>query len=461
MGGTVKVLPIQKPNVMKDDVDNMKKRSKSILITFMLLATLMFVTACVDNFTAYDKLDAKGYTVSVRFDANGGLFASNTSVIVDSYNISDMAKNDAGNAELALLAPNDSVRGEGNHYNVNKSGYFLAGWYTERTETGTDEKGNPTYTYANKWDFANDLLEVDGSKTYSASEPVVTLYAAWVPEFQVNFISLDNNEPVGTYKFSPTASTEIKVPEWNDGAMKMYNFPKRDGYTFEAAYYDQAATKLVEGTLTHPGTVNEETGTAENGSIDVYVNWKEGEWYQISTVKQFQTHAHTGGSYELLADLDFDDSFWPEALIYGNFNGTIVGNGHTISNVSVEQTNNSKANAGLFGALGEKAKITDLTFENVTFTVKKGVRVTGASIGLLAGSISSNATVSNLRVINGTLQVDAGCYFPNDDYVIGKICGTGYDGRIDCSTIVCKVVGDETKLIIVENDNAIALEFKK
>ncbi len=468
--GQARFCPSKEPNVMKDDVDNMKKRSKSILIAFMLLAALMLVTACSDNAGTYDKLDAAGYTVSVKFDANGGLFAPNTSVIVDSYNISDMAKNDAGNAQLALLAPNDSVRGEGNHYNVNKSGYFLAGWYTERTETGTDEKGNPTYTYANKWNFETDLLEVDASKTYSASEPVVTLYAAWVPEFQINFISLDNNESVGTYKFTPTATTEIKVPEWSeDGSMKMYNFPKRDGYTFEAAYYDQAATKLAEGTLTHTGTINEENGTADNIVMDVYVNWKEGEWYRISTVKQFQQYAHTGGSYELLADLDFqcnsedskDHKFWPDALIYGTFNGTIVGNGHTISNVNVEQTNNSATNAGLFGALGENAKITDLTFENVTFTVKKGARVTGASYGLLAGSISSGATISNLKILNSTLQVDSGCYFATEEYTIGKICGSGDYGLIDCSGIVCKVTGDETKLTIIETDNLIELAFSK
>ena len=53
--------------------------------------------------------------------------------------------------------------------------------------------------------------------------------------------------------------------------------------------------------------------------------------------------------------------------MYGNFNGTIKGNGHTIKNVTIEQTNNSKVNAGLFGYLAETSSLSDLTFENVTF----------------------------------------------------------------------------------------------
>ncbi len=448
---------------MKDDVETMKTRTKSILITFMLLATLLLVTACSNSNTPYDANDDAGYTVSVRYDANGGQFTTSTSVIVDSYNISDMATNANGKVELGLLAPDDAVRGTGNYFAPVKNGYFLAGWYTERTETGKDANGNPVYTYANKWDFSKDTLEVDPGEEYSSKEPVVTLYAAWVELFQINFISINDGQSIGTYTFNPTEVKEIKVPEWGeDGAMQMYKFPSKLGYTYEASYYDKEATKLVEGTVTHSGKVSESTGTAVNTKMDLYVDLMEGEWYHIYNVEQFKKHAAITGSYILHADLDFEGQVWPSSLMYGNYTGTIQGNGYTISNVNFVQTNNSKTNAGMFGMLGAGSKITDVTFENITFTIEAGTRTAGTTFGLLAGTISADAQIANVKILNSTLQVDAGeVYFGTDDYAIGKVCGVGYTDVIDFSGITCKVIGAEDKLTILENEdeNEIVLKF--
>ncbi len=455
---------------MKDDVENMKIRTKSLLITFMLLATLLFVTACVDNSTPYDKNDANGYTVSVKFDANGGLFTTNTSVITDSYNISGMNKNVNGNVELGLLAPDNAIRGTGNYFTPAKNGYFLAGWYTERTETGKDADGNPIYSYANKWDFEKGTFEVDPSKTYSASEPVLTLYAAWVPLFQINFYSVSDGELIGKYTYNPTEVNEIKVPQWGeDGAMEMYNFPVKNGYTFEAAYYDKDATKLVEKTVKHNGTVNLATGTAENATMDLYVDLMEGNWFHIYNMDQFLKHAAINGSYVLHTDLDFkcnsenkdERKYWPSALSFGTFVGTIEGNGHTISNVSVEQNNNSKVNWGLFGMLSDSAKIKDVTFDNVTFTIAKGTRTAGTTFGLLAGTISGKATLENIQITNSTILVDEEAYFGTDDYAVGKFCGVGYKSGMDFSGITCQVLGDKGLLTLKESGNEIVLEFKE
>lgn len=435
----------------------MKKRMKSVLITFMLLATLLLVTACVNSSTPYDQNDSEGYSVSVRYDANGGFFTTNTSLITDSYNIAGMATNGNGKVELALLSPDNEIRESGNYFEPVRNGYFLAGWYTERTETGKDEKGEPIYSYGNKWDFEKDLLEVDPSKSYTASEPVVTLYAAWVPMFEINFYSVSDGEKIGTYTYNPTEVPEIKVPEWGeDGSMQMYKFPTKNGYTFEAAYYDKAATQLVEKTVNHTGTVDTATGTAVNPSMDVYVSLKEGNWFRISTAEQFREHASINGSYILLDNLDFDGLSWPSSLMYGNFNGTIQGNGYTISNVTLDQTNNSKEYAGLFGALSSNAIISDVVFDNITFTIQKGTRATGTTFGLLAGTISGDAILANVKVVNSVLQINADAYFANDTYVIGKFCGAGYKDTMDFSSITCKVIVDEgsnSKATIIEDGN--------
>ena len=165
------------------------------------------------------------------------------------------------------------------------------------------------------------------------------------------------------------------------------------------------------------------------------------------------------GNYVLHADLDFTGEIWPTAMMYGNFAGSIEGNGHTISNVELTQTNNSKVNAGLFGHLTEKAKLSDLTFENVTFTIKAGTRVVGTSFGLLAGTISGDAVLENINIAASKLQIDSACYFGVDEYVIGMVCGMGDPARVNAD-ISCAVVGDLPESIVATVDgNDVTLEF--
>ena len=145
--------------------------------------------------------------------------------------------------------------------------------------------------------------------------------------------------------------------------------------------------------------------------------------------------------------------------MYGNFSGTIQGNGHTISNVDLTQTNNSKVNAGLFGYLTETAKLTDLTFENVTFTIKAGTRVMGTNFGLLSGTISGEAVLENVEITNSCLQIDSSCYFGVDEYAIGLVCGMGDATRVNAD-ISCQVVGDMPEQIVATVEgNEVTLEF--
>ena len=137
----------------------MKQRIKVLLLTLLTLGTLALVTGCGSEQTPYQVNDSENYNVSVKFDANGGTFTTNTSVIVDSFNISDMTANGSGNVELALITPDNELR-KTDAFTAVKSGYFLAGWYAERTETGKDADGNAIYSYGKKWDFENDVLEV-------------------------------------------------------------------------------------------------------------------------------------------------------------------------------------------------------------------------------------------------------------------------------------------------------------
>ena len=433
---------------------------KAILAVSLLLVTMLFVNGCSQKKNPYELNDQQEYKVSVKYDANGGLFTDNTSVIVDSYNLAELPTDGSGQAQVALLPPNHQSRGN-DAFQARKNGYFLAGWYAQRTEE-TDAAGNTTYVYSDPWDFDGDRLSVNKAGEYTSAEPQLTLYAAWIPLFEVRILDLATGEPVSTMTFDPTQTDEILLPAWDQetGSVKLNGFPQNDGYTFNGAYYDPMGTVAVEtATLPHPGVIDASTGTASNMSMDLYVDYLEGQWYHIYNAEQFADNASLKGNYILHGDLDFSDEIWPTSLMYGNFTGSIQGNGFAISNVDLSQTNNSKVNAGLFGNLTEEAKFTDVTFDAISFTIEAGTRVKGSSFGLFAGTISDGATLENVAVTNSTLKIDSGCYFGADDYTIGLVCGMGNPEKLTQATIDCIAVGDAPESVnITVNGNTVTLE---
>ena len=194
----------------------------------------------------------------------------------------------------------------------------------------------------------------------------------------------------------------------------------------------------------------------------LYVDLKEGNWYQIYTAEQFLKNASVNGNYVIHADLDFSGKIWPTSLMYGNFNGVIEGNGHTFKNIEIIQKDNSKINAGLFGYLTEKSSISNITFDTVTFTLQAGSRVTGASFGVFAGTVSNAATLQEVQITNGTLQIDSACYFSSDNYYIGLICGTGAIPNMDASAITCVAVGTNPEQVVISVDGeTVTVQFEK
>lgn len=438
-------------------------RRKALLAAGFLLATMLFVSGCASKKTPYDINDQEKYNVSVKYDANGGLFTDNTTVIVDSYSISDLSVNDQGQVEIALLPPDDSGRGT-DAFKATKNGYFLGGWYTERTEV-QDEVGNVSYTYQGKWDFNNDLLKLDASGDYTASQPELTLYAAWVPLFNINLFDLSTGDSLGSITYDPTLADEISVPAWdeNTGTLKMNGFPELDGYTLDAVFYDKEGTQPVTtATIVHPGKFDAESGTASDIAMNLYVDYIEGEWYRIYNADQFIKNATLNGNYVLYGDLDFTGKNWPTSFMHGNFTGSIEGNGYSITNVDLIQQNNEKMNAGLFGSVASEASISNLGFDNISFTIKGGVRKPGASLGLFAGVIAKDAFLSGLTITNSTLKIDSKAHFGVDDYSIGLVCGMGDHTVIDQSGIDCTAVGTAPETVIIAVDgNTVTVEISK
>ena len=445
----------------------MKTIIRNFITAALLLCVALCLCGCSSNWEApYASLQEEGYCVSVRFDANGGVFAGTNDVyIVDVFSTENGVSQADGSVGFYLLSPDDPIRAEG-AFTVSKNGAFLAGWYTQRTprvdENGQplDDYGVPTsqsgreqgYTYSGLWDFESDLLTVDPTADHSADTPEVTLYAAWIPYINYEFYAVSDDG--STELISTVQTIDMELPEWSErsGKLDMNGFPDRDGFTFDTAYLDAALTQPMTETIHgQEEYVDYETGTIATESVKIYTTWLEGSWFKIYTAEQFYNNTRLDGNYLICADLDFEGAVWSPTFVKGKFTGSIYGNGHTLSGITATQADTSQVYGGLFGSLEAGAVIEDVTFENVTFTVAAGSRMQGATFGLLAGSISSEAALSGVSV-SGRLLISENCY-PQSDYTIGLLCGSGSSDGVTYS-IECLTAEDNTDRISVAVDGS-------
>ncbi len=419
----------------------MKKYWKYLIAAALLCGAAATVTGCSQWDPVYQHMDEDGYTVSVRFDANGGTISGKEGVsVVDVFKLSDYTPSADGKISLRILDLSDEARKKVGNYSADRVGYFLAGWYTER-QPRVNEQGEALddygelvsisgreqgYTYSGRWDFESDRLVVDAGGTYSSFDHQMTLYAAWIPEITYEFYAEDAS---GAFQKLESASTEkpmvVEFPVWNEttGKQDMKNVPKREGMTFVSAFMDEQMTVPVPGSIHSTDYVDYEHGIGLQHTVSVYTTWKAGAWYRIQTPKQFFDIGDPNGCYEILADLDFADQLWPVGFTKNEFKGSIVGGGHTIRNVTVNQGDTAQDFGGLFGALGSTAVISDVTFENVTYSLQAGSRKPAPAFGVLAGNLRDGATLTNVAV-SGTLEIGAECV-PAADYNVGLLFGFG------------------------------------
>ena len=111
--------------------------------------------------------------------------------------------------------------------------------------------------------------------------------------------------------------------------------------------------------------------------------------YDISDLQDISKNV--GASYTLETDIDASST---KNLNNGlgwtpiqNFNGKLLGNGHVIKNLYIN--NSAIGNAGLFGSISD-AEIRDLGLEEVSITVG------GNDVGALAGSVSGISVISKV-----------------------------------------------------------------
>ena len=447
----------------------MKKKISIIVGMLMLLASCVALVACSQWEAPYSALAKdEGYTVKVHFDSNGGRFAGKEGLkVVDVYSPESGADAEGGKKAITLIAPDDE-RKDSRAIDVSREGYFLAGWYTERS-LRVDENGNAldawgeltsvsgneqAYAYSGHWDFESDKLVVDPNKTYADDEYALTLYAAWVPYFEYEIYAETDGSFTKLNELTVQALS-FESPAWvGDNAVQisMNSMPKRAGYTLIGAYTDKEMTNEMSGTYDYKTLVDYEKGIAYQSRIPIYTVWEEGNRYNIYTAKQFMDNVDINGVYDIKADLDFSEiSYWPPVLSKGNFQGKIIGNGHKLSNITAAQADaDNSIYCGLFGKLSEKAELLDVTFENVNFTIKGSLKP-DFQYGLLAGAIDDAAKIEGVS-ISGNLIISSNWY-SHKDYEIGLLCATGDSHGIDTSAISCIKDNEENPLYIAVSED--------
>ena len=473
----------------------MVKKLKVLLLVLGACALCSGIAACA-TMTPPEEYEAQGYTVTVSYDPNGGSFMGRDGVtIVDMFNPSRYQADADGNVSIKLTEPTDPDRPSGSSepITLTRTGYFLAGWYRtrnivtdaegnpvdengavlEETEdgnyvyVGTETTGYPAYTYAGQWDFEEDRLVYDGTE----ESRTLTLYACWVPYFEFNYYYEENGEWVlyDTTDFDyKTTNAEgsssfdrdtVWLPQWDDGAMNyahsyadssLFEFPARDGYTFDAAYVDAERTQPITDSFEHQGYVDYETGTAVNRVQNIYVDFLEGTRYRIETAEQLSAHGDADGWYEILGDLDFGadtDSpvVWPAALSTNVFTGRFYsseGNAFTVSNVLVTHNSRAAQQGGLFGAVGAGAVVEDVSFENITFDVSYvGQRLRDLMFGVFAGNIEEEAQVSGVTLSGATMRI--GAITPGTGYSFNLVANGDRTGLTVTDSVKLEVYGTD------------------
>lgn len=451
----------------------MNKRLKVALLLALALISVFIITSCGEE-PPFEEYDEDGYNVTVKYDANGGLLTDGVSVITDTYSVDSLPTKNGMKVAQLIDPENVAVRGDANKFVPTKNGYTCVGWYAVRTEV-EDADGNKTYEYSKRWDFKNDRLEIDPKEDYSSSEPVLTLYAAWVPDVSVEFYSLSNPDTLIGKLDNVKAGGEINVPSWNAGlgAMYMGSFPTIEGKTYIAAYLDAEGNNRITGTtVAHTGVINYETAVVENPVMKIYIDAWDGVWKYVYSAEDLITYKDaTGlvksgldleGNFAIMDDIDFLKASdpaqgiylyhsWLSSVVTGDFNGKIVGvtkeNGENvkIKNIQFTQASTSSPNYnGLFGKLGENAVIKNVGFENIVMTIDSGAPMaTTMYYGLLAGRIDDNATLENVT-LSGTIKISSECQFKANARVsIGLVCGGGDNRGIDYSSVTCEKLNDK------------------
>lgn len=440
----------------------MKRKILILTGAVFMLCTLFLLTACGSDSSPYEELAEDGYTVCVRYDANGGDFACNGTYIsiVDVYHSSENS--------IKLFPPDSPIRQPAElQYNVqlSMSSYKFAGWFPAATNDKgevIDEDGNPVstsgkdpkFTSTEPWNFEEQRFTIDKNKTYSREVPAITLCAKWEPHYTFEFYVEDENgnwinftkknkEGVtenliykGLKPELPSISSEISGRFNGYGNWDFYDdfdprgsdqFPS--GYTLMGLYLSPECTEDSKIHLTNFDTANEFDGEAyydEHPELDfhkdpvkIYAKIEKGNWFLVSDPDKLSVLCKNifnkvlgfeDVKIKLMNDLDFSASsrgwllddpanFAPKGFDFSNFEGfDFCIDGN---GYSIKLSEGDVLTSSIIGKLSDRAVIKNLTVDGAHVKYSGG-----GNFAMLTSDVADGALIENIKLANCTLEID-------------------------------------------------------
>ena len=274
-----------------------------------------------------------------------------------------------------------------------------------------------------------ELTEKAANGTYSASERQEMQKQA--NELLKSLYTTKNSTSFGQINIfgsklgSASAPSTPSVASYVNYAAFMYNTPSSVGSaTNDGSSYERYEIKTTSSskTLSASAPAYAPSSTPASAPVSATSNTSSSEIVLIRSEQEFidkiaQDGTGTEGkTYVLNNDLDF--STISNYTAKENFAGTIIGNGHTIKNLTSDQ--------GLFASTAESSSISGLTLDN--FIITASGDYTGALVG------NNRGDIDDVHVINSTIN---GGSYQN----IGGLAGYSYNASISNSSSSATVSG--------------------
>lgn len=408
----------------------MKKLKLFGIITVLLLAAAV-VAGCSNAAAEYKN------NLRVVYELEGGVYGNSTRPVDFYYNYARGGEYAIGDIEKV------------SNKKVTRTGYFIEGWYTQRTET------DGVVTYDGKWDFEKDKVtfEADGKVSYSGKtgdENLVRLYACWATNvsYEYNVGYVDDN---GSFVKLATVETLVDIPFGEEkSTIEKKELDKREGYTSLGRYYKYDA--VAEGgkgeELTDDFVLEQ---SKEDVSLDIVADYIKGDYRVVREAKDITSNASVDKKANRMLYLMNDVDFGGARVDFMIYNG-IKGNGHKLSNFEIRVTDrkaegnfdgseNCFVEVSMFGDI-DGGEITDVTVENVSIGVRaQGDRIRQVYFAPLCMR-AKNAKLSNVTftatkfVVFSDHELNDADYFKDSEFVYY----TKDDGTVvsECTFSVCE-----------------------
>ena len=348
-----------------------------------MCAALALFAGCKIGETTADKFlkDKEARDQQVTYYANGGKF--------DGLDLNE--KNVYYKVGSEIIVDFDKIK----NFSIERTDYIFDGWY----KVELDDEGKPVFEdKENKIAKLTDEWIDPAKPVYIKEKEHFYFGAKWLIDVRIEFIlvtdggkpitvadgtKIECGEPVAYQQFGKQPSVKVDNSKAPDCIST--------DYTFYDYYSDEACTKPFSGSVNKPDSGSD--------NVKLYAKYIEGQYTMVrspSDAVNMMNGLAEEKSYYIFKDIDCSGNLSFGLQFGTNTNATIVGNGHTISNLAITLEFRNGDSASLLGKLTSKAKISDLTFSNITLNATVRPNAIINSMHLFVTEVQDGAKLENV-----------------------------------------------------------------